>query len=325
MTVLAGAGPRAIPSGEQLSVQTPHEAKPPGWTRTVAGWQTAPPPTSEAKGTTDMSEWQTIEYEAADRIAHVRLNRPHVLNAIDLVMMRELPQALARAESDGEVRVIVLSGAGKSFGAGFDLKIDWSEAFGGRGAENCRDMLSACVVFEITPWDCRKPVIAMVRGHCVAGSCELAMMCCVTFASEDAIFGEPEIRFSTAPPAIVMPWVVGLKKARELLYTGDLIGAREAEDIGMVNRVFPDEDLEAETFRYARRLAAVELEALKATKPAINQNAEIMGFRQSIRFGIETGAILDATPTEMYKRFSEIRKRDGLGAAIRWREAQFEE
>ena len=92
----------------------------------------------------------------------------------------------------------------------------------------------------------------------------------------------------------------------------------------MVNRVFPDEDLEAETFRYARRIAAVELEALKATKSAINQSAEIMGFRQSIRYGIETGAILDATPTEMYKRFSEIRQRDGLGAAIRWREAQFE-
>lgn len=272
-----------------------------------------------------MKDWNTIAYEAEDGIAHIRFDRPQVLNAYDLEVMREFPEALRAAEADDSVRVIVISGTGRSFGAGFDLKIDWSEAFGGRGPQSTRAMLRACVAFEITPWDCEKPTIAMVRGHCLAGSCEVAMMCCLTFASDNALFGEPEIRFSTAPPAMVMPWIVGLKKAKELLYTGDLIGAEEAREIGMVNRVFPDDRLEAETMRYARRLVAIEPEAARAMKAAINYSAETAGFRQAIDYGIETGAILDATPTEMYRRFSEIRKKDGLGAAIRWRESQFED
>jgi enoyl-CoA hydratase len=121
-----------------------------------------------------------------------------------------------------------------------------------------------------------------------------------------------------------MPWIIGLKKARELLYTGDLIDAEEANRVGMVNRVFPDDQLEAETLRYARRAAAISLEGLKTTKASINRGAEIAGIREALRYGVETGAILDATETETYKKFREVRERDGLGAAIRWREDQFE-
>ena len=107
------------------------------------------------------------------------------------------------------------------------------------------------------------------------------------------MFGEPEIRFSSSPPALIMPWLVGLKKARELLYTGDLIDAEEAARVGMINRVFPDDQLEAETLRYARRAAAISLEGLKTTKASINRGAEIAGFREALRYGVESGAILD--------------------------------
>jgi enoyl-CoA hydratase len=191
-------------------------------------------------------------------------------------------------------------------------------------AASLNDLMQACKEVEFLPWDCEKPVIAMVRGYCLAGSCELAMMCCVTFAGESAVFGEPEIRFSTAPPVVVMPWLVGLKKARELLYTGDSIDAREALALGMVNRVFPDEELEAETTKYARRAAAISLEGLKTTKAAINRGAEIAGFRQAVDYGVEMGAILDSTPTAVYRKFKEITEAEGLTAAIRWRESQFE-
>ncbi|MFO0998101.1 MAG: enoyl-CoA hydratase/isomerase family protein [Alphaproteobacteria bacterium] len=269
--------------------------------------------------------WKTLLYEKIGRVVHIRFNRPKALNAINLDMMEELPRALAEADRDAEVRVIVLSGEGKSFGAGYDLKQDWSQAFGGRGPMNTRAMLRACAAYEFAPWACEKPTIAMVRGHCLAGSCEVAMMCCVTYASDNSVFGEPEIRFSTAPPVLVMPWLVGLKKARELLYTGDLIDAAEALRIDMVNRVIPDAELEAETFKLARRMATIEVEALKTTKAAINRGAEIAGFKQAIDYAIETGAILDATPTEMYKRFVEISRADGLTAAVRWREAQFKD
>lgn len=267
----------------------------------------------------------TIEVESRDRIAHIRFNRPKALNAINPEMMRAFTQALGEADSDGDVRVIVVSGNGRSFGVGYDLKHDWSqETGGGKGPLDYRSMLRRLVEFELTPWDCAKPVIAMVRGHCLAGSCEVAMMCCVTFASENATFGEPEIRFSTSAPALIMPWIVGLKKARELLYTGDAIDARAALEIGMVNRVVPDDALEDATFAYARRVAAIAPEALSATKAAINKAAEIAGMRTALDYATEINAQLYATKTEVYRRFAEIRDSDGLAAALAWRESQFE-
>lgn len=263
-------------------------------------------------------------YDVQDRIAHIQINRPNAMNAIHPDLMAEFSDLIREADrDDNRVSVLVVSGAGSHFGAGYDLKFPWGEHYG-RGVLDQRRMLLDCVEFEYGPWDCSKPVIAMVRGYCLAGSCELAMMCCVTYASETAVFGEPEIRFSTSPPAIVMPWIVGLKKSRELLYTGDTIDAAEAHRIGMVNHVVPDDRLEAETFRYARRAAAISLEGLRTTKASINKGAEIAGLRGAIAYGIEQGAMLDATETETLKTFNEIRKTKGLGAAIRWRETQFE-
>ena len=268
---------------------------------------------------------EDLLYEVRERIAHIRINRPRALNAIDPGLMAALSTRLREADRDDEgVRVVVLSGVGEHFGAGYDLKTDWQARYG-PGVLDKRAMLLDCKAFEFGPWDCSKPVIAMVRGYCLAGSCELAMMCCLTFASETARFGEPEIRFSTAPPLLVMPWLVGLKKARELLYTGDMIDAPEALRIGMINRVVPDGALEQETFGYARRAAAISLEGLRTTKAAINKGAEIAGLRQALDYGIEQGAMLDATETEEYRRFTEIRRAEGLKAAIRWREGQFEE
>jgi len=265
-----------------------------------------------------------IEYEVKERIAQLRINRSKAMNSIHPDLMAELSAAIRRADDDPEVHVLVLSGKGPHFGAGYDLKFDWDRRYAKSSPMGARRMLTDCLEFEFTPWDCSKPVIAMVRGYCLAGSCELAMMCCVTFASETAKFGEPEIRFSAAPPALIMPWLVGLKKARELLYTGDLIDAEEAARVGMINRVFPDDRLEAETLRYARRAAAISLEGLKTTKASINRGAEIAGVREALRYGVESGAILDGTETETSRKFDEVRERDGLGAAIRWRESQFE-
>lgn len=266
----------------------------------------------------------TILYDVKDRIANIQINRPKGMNPINPDLMAELSARLKEADKDDKnVSVVVLSGAGANFSAGYDLKYEWYEHYG-EGVLNMRNMLQDCAAFEYGPWDCSKPVIAMVRGYCLAGACELAMMCCITFASETAMFGEPEVRFSTSPPVVVMPWTVGLKKSRELLYTGDIIDAREAEKIGMVNRVFADDKLEEETFRYARRAAAISLEGLRTTKASINKGAEIAGIRQAIDYGIEQGAMLDATETDAQRKFGEVREKEGLSAAIRWRERQFE-
>lgn len=267
-----------------------------------------------------MSEY--LQLEIKNKIAHLRINRPRQMNAINLDVMNQMKETFRALDNNDEVSVIILSGVGDNFGAGYDLNFAWDETYG-RNIFGQRRMLQDCVNFEFAPWDCSKPVIAMVRGFCLAGSCELAMMCCVTVASETAKFGEPEIRFSTSPPAVIMPWIVGLKKARELLYTGDMIDANDAVSFGMINKVVPDGKLEEETMRLARRMAAISLEGLRTTKASINRGAEIAGLRQAIEYGIEQGAMLDSTDTEVLVKFSEIRKSEGLGAAIRWRESQF--
>ena len=268
-----------------------------------------------------MSDDVLVETDA--RIARVAINRATKMNSLNPPLMRELSDVLRALDDDPDVSVVVLTHAGDHFGAGYDLKYAWGERYG-RGPMGARRMLKDCVDFEFTPWDCAKPVIAMVRGYCLAGSCELAMMCCITYAGESAVFGEPEIRFSTAPPAVVMPWIVGLKRARELLYTGDTVTAEEACRMGMVNKVFPDDRLEAETMRYARRAAAISPEGLQKTKAAINRGAEIAGLRAAIAYGVEVGGALDAEETEQYRRFEAVKRDKGLSAAIRWRESQFE-
>ncbi len=266
---------------------------------------------------------RTVLSECHGNVAHIRLNRPQVRNALSPELMAELSAAFREADLDDAVHVIVLSGVGEHFGAGYDLNVDWRHLYGKSNPAGTRRMLDECVEFEMNPWNCSKPVIAMVRGYCLAGSCELAMMCCITYASAAAKFGEPEIRFSAVPPALVMPWVVGLRHSRELLYAGEVIDAEEALRIGMVNRIFADEELEAATMRYAARVAAMDPLAVRMIKKCVNHTAENAGFSQSIQYGIDNGAIVESTETENYRQFMEVTQRDGLTAAIRWREAKF--
>src|SRR5439155_708000 len=126
-----------------------------------------------------------------------------------------------------------------------------------RNALAWHESLTDDVALEMTPWEMKKPVIASVQGHCLGGGCELAMMCDLTIAADDALFGEPEIRFSNVGPALVMPFVIGLKRARELLFLGDPIDAQTALQYGMVNRVVPRAGLATATLKFARRMALI--------------------------------------------------------------------
>ena len=266
---------------------------------------------------------KTVLIERDGNVAHFRLNRPEVRNALNPELMAELSSAFKWADSDDKVHVVVLSGVGDHFGGGYDLNVDWRHLYGENNPVGTRKMLAECVEFEMSPWSCSKPVIAMVRGYCLAGSCELSMLCCITYASDTAKFGEPEIHFSAVPPVLVMPWVIGLRHTRELLYSGDIVDAEQAHRIGLVNRVFPDSDLETQTMRYARRVAAMDPVAVQMMKASINYTAANAGFRQSIQYALENGALVEATKTENYVKFMEVAEREGLTAAIKWREAQF--
>ncbi len=153
----------------------------------------------------------------------------------------------------------------------------------------------------MTPWYMRKPVIASVQGHALGGGCELAMFCDITIAADNAIFGEPEIHFSNVGPAIVMPWMIGFKKARELLYFGDMIDAETALQLGMINRIVPLAELQDKTLRFAKRMALISPEALTHTKLAINRGADAMGFTDAMHAGLDVVAPLYAAKSDRRK------------------------
>src|SRR5262245_14080923 len=268
---------------------------------------------------------QPVSYAVDGRVGIITLNRPDKLNAISVELKRALVDRFHEADRDPATSVVVLRAEGRSFSAGYDISPNPTRAARRGNALAWHESLTDDVALEMTPWDMRKPVIASVQGHCLGGGCELAMMCDLTVAADDALFGEPEIRFSNVGPAMIMPFVIGHKRARELLYLGDFIDAPTALAYGMVNRVVPRAELAAATLKFARRLALISPEALAGTKLAINRGADAAGFRNAIRAGLDVLAPLYAARTEVGMKFDEIREKDGLGAALRWRAAQLAE
>src|SRR5437773_11155590 len=268
---------------------------------------------------------QLVTYAVDGRVGVISLNRPEKLNAINADLKRALVERFDEADRDPATGVVVLRGEGRSFCAGYDIAHNPARAARRHNALAWHQSLTDDVALEMTPWDMTKPVIASVQGHCLGGGCELAMMCDLTIAADDALFGEPEIRFSSVGPAPIMPFVIGLKRARELLYLGDPIDAPTALQYGMVNRVVPRAELSAATLKFARRMALISPEALAGTKLAVNRGAEAAGFRSAIMAGLDILASVYAARTEVGTRFDEIREQEGLGAALRWRAAQFAE
>jgi enoyl-CoA hydratase len=159
----------------------------------------------------------------------------------------------------------------------------------------------------------------------MGGGCELVMLCDLTIAADNATFGEPEVRFSSVGPAIVMPMIIGYKKARELLYFGDTIDAKTALDLRMVNRVIPLVELREGSLRYAKRLSLISPEALFATKRAVNRGADAAGFRTALYAGLDVVGPLYATKTEFGTKFRDTVATEGVPAAVKWRAAQFRE
>ncbi len=266
-----------------------------------------------------------VTYAVDGRVSIVTLNRPDKLNAISPDLKRALVERFHEADGDAATSVVVLRAEGRSFSAGYDIGPSPARAARRGNALAWHASLADDVALEMTPWEMKKPVIASVQGHCLGGGCELAMLCDLTIAADDALFGEPEIRFSNVGPALVMPFVIGLKRAREMLYLGDPIDAQTALRYGMVNRVVPRAELEAATLKLAHRMALISPEALAATKLGLNRGADAAGLRNAIRAGLDVLAPLYAARTEVGMKFDEIREREGLGAALRWRAAQFAE
>src|SRR5437867_1614327 len=251
-----------------------------------------------------------VLYEVDDKVGIITLNRPEKLNAISAELQQALTEALTRGDADPATSVVLLRAEGRSFCAGYDISArepgtdDWRD-----NPTKAHDHLHPQLEFEMTPWTMKKPVIASVQGHVLGGGCELVMLCDLTIAADNATFGEPEVRFSSVGPAIVMPMIIGYKKARELLYFGDTIDAAAALELGMVNRVVPLAELREASLRWAKRLSLISPEALYAAKRAINRGADAAGFRTALYAGLDVVGPLYATKTEFGQKFREIAAR----------------
>jgi enoyl-CoA hydratase len=246
------------------------------------------------------------------------LNRPAKLNAISVELREALVEAVAAATDDDRVRVIAIAGAGRAFCAGYDL----SEA-APPTAWGWRDVLARDVDATLAIWSCPKPVIAQVHGYALAGGLELAMACDLIVASDDAQLGEPEIRFGSAPVTLLMPFVLGQKKTRELLLTGDLVDAAEAERIGLVNRVVPRDELAGAVDALADRIARVPPDVMAPTKLMLNRAMDAAGFAAAVELGLDLQSFINMSETA--REFDGIVRRDGLKAALAWRDQRYDE
>jgi enoyl-CoA hydratase len=244
----------------------------------------------------DMSErqhtFETIRYEADGAVATITMNRPEVANAQNSTLIDELDETFDLADADDAVRVVILAAAGKHFSSGHDLKA----LVGGDGSDPWvarRETPEGKFEHEKTMYferclrihDFRKPTIAAVQGSCVAAGLMLAAMCDLIVAADDAVFSNPVLRLTGAGvELLVEPWEIGIRKAKEFLFTGETIDAQEAWRLGLVNRVVPRAELEARTRELADRVALVPPVTAQTVKDTINHTATLMGKRDALKY-----------------------------------------
>ncbi len=273
---------------------------------------------------TPKPESPSVLYERRGPVGLITLNRPDRLNAMDQAMLIDLGLALDRAEADGETGAVVVTGAGKGFSSGFDLKAQAANP--PQGVEQWRPVLRRAFDTVMRFWTLEKPTVAAVHGPALAGACELAMACDITIAAEGATFGEPELKFGAGIVVMLLPWIVGPKIAKEIILTGeDALPAQRAYEIGMINRVVADGTHLDAAIAVARRIAAMDRPLVTETKRALNRGFELMGMGQALEAALDIDLLIEGQGMETKRLFLEIARRDGLRAAIDWRDRRIQE
>ena len=242
-----------------------------------------------------MPEFKEITYESDNHVARITLNRPDKRNALNEHLVADLKAAMAEAESDADVKAILLCGAGKDFCAGADLS-QLQRVARNSVLDNLDDASGfAALLLQIRRM--KKPVIAAVHGRALAGGAGLASACDLVIASRSAAFCYTEVKIGFVP-AIVMAIArrnLSEKRAFEILCTGKTLTAEEAERIGFINAVFDDESFDAEALKYAAAIAELSGSAIALTKSLLYQT-DAMSFEQALHAGVEMNAIARMTP-----------------------------
>jgi enoyl-CoA hydratase len=272
----------------------------------------------------EMTQYEAIEYETRGPVGLITLNRPKRLNAINEQMLDELGQALDAIEADDQVRVVVLHGAGRSFCSGFDLKDEAEVA--DHGVVDIVPGMRHDMAAIMRLWHFPKPTIAAAHGYAIAGGCELALACDLTVVSEGFKLGEPDLRFGAGIVVMLLPWLTGPKQAKELYLIGDdRIPAARCLEMGLINRVVPEGDHLKVALEMAQKIAVIDTFSVSTTKQAINRTYEIMGMSQALNAALDAGCLIEAAVVPERDEFMKIARKDGLKAAIAWRDARFED
>lgn len=224
--------------------------------------------------------YEMILVDREEPIGIITLNRPEAMNALNAQLMAEMSEALKAFEADEEVRAIIITGSAKAFAAGADIKEMASKSY--------MDVMKED--FITTDWEevskCRKPVIAAVAGYALGGGCELAMMCDFILCADNAKFGQPEIKLGVIPGAggtQRLTRFVGKSKAMEMVLTGRMMDAEEAERSGLVSRIVPVDDLMDEAMKVARKIAQLSLPSVMIAKESVNRSYETT-LAEGVRF-----------------------------------------
>ncbi len=255
-------------------------------------------------------------------VRRLTLNRPDAVNALSSELMRQLGSALDDAARDDGVRVLILRGAGRAFCAGYDLNEDARE--GVLDAAAWHAGLRASTLQLLSILDHPKPVIASVHSYCLAGGTDLMLACDLAVAADDAKFGYVDVRFGSGVVSMFLPWVVGVRSAKELIFTGeDRVPADEALRLGLVNRVVPRDDLDAATMALAEEIAKNEPFVIQTMKRSLNRAWDVAGFRAAMEANIELDVMIETANLPARDEFRRITLERGLKEAIAWRDAQF--
>jgi enoyl-CoA hydratase len=268
--------------------------------------------------------YETLAYATDGAIATITLNRPDDLNTIVPPMTDELEGAVHEAIRDGDVKVIVLRGAGRAFCAGFNFSggfHQWDDdlATGGRWDPGKEFIMTSSPVTGWVPkfmslWHSPKPVIAMVHGWCVGGGSEMALCADIVLMSEDS-------RMWGCHHAGMWVYRLGLAKAKELALTGRPLSGVEAAQVGLVNAAHPFEELETRAYELARQLCSIPLSQLTAMKLVVNQAYENMGLKTTQLYGSTLDGMLRNTPEAL--EFIDFAEREGVPAAVARRDSPF--
>lgn len=246
-------------------------------------------------------------------VARINHARPTQRNAESMALLDELDAAMAAAVADENILVIILGGEGPHFSAGHDLK----EAQQNRANFTVEQRFAyeekRYFDYSLRIWDCPKPTIAQVQGACIAGGFMVANMCDLIIASDDAYFADPVCKTlaAAAVEVLIHPYVMGLRAAKDFLFTGRRMGAEEAFRIGMVNRVVPRAELEEDALALANNIAEAAPFALKLTKRSLNRAADMGGFRNALTAHFDTHQL-----SHVSDAFQQQRAQAGLDGAI---------